>query len=101
MLKPLSPAQGAEYLTQFAYKQKVQKPPPNTSAPLFPFTDYWSLLTCGLDTFLAKERLETTRPPNYQLPISNYFFALSFAAFSRPTNSGCGRMGRDKNSGWN
>ena len=30
-----------------------------------------------------------------------YFFALSFAALSNPTNSGCGLMGLDRNSGWN
>ena len=35
-------------------------------------------------------------------PITNYFFPfLSFAAFTNPTNKGCGLMGRDKNSGWN
>jgi len=27
------------------------------------------------------------------------YFPLSFAAFTNPTNSGCGRFGRDKNSG--
>ena len=31
-----------------------------------------------------------------------YFFPLcSFAAFTNPTNNGCGFIGRDKNSGWN
>ena len=30
-----------------------------------------------------------------------YFFALSLAALINPTNNGCGRMGLDKNSGWN
>jgi hypothetical protein len=33
--------------------------------------------------------------------LPSYFFPLSFAAFTNPTNNGCGFIGRDKNSGWN
>ena len=55
---------------------------------------HYSELTTLMKTWGSKFKSGTTT-------IHPFFSASSFTALMKAINKGCGRLGRDKNSGWN